>query len=548
MLYKEIFRILGKYLKYFTIVLTIPLGVALYYDFIVSHQDYPQPSSWVSFITTIIICIILSALFSFFGEKAEGNISRRESIVLVVLIWFFSAFISALPFYFSKTLENPIDCYFEAMSGLTTTGASTMCAKAYDPSGKEIPLYNTNIHFPEKTYTYYGTIKPIKDPHTKLVVKTGIEAVSRGILFWRSFIQWLGGMGIVVLFIAILPALAVGGKFLYEMEVPGPTKETLTPRIKETASILWKLYLAATIIEIYLLIWTNEKMPLFDAFCITFSTLSTGGFGVRNESIGSYANIHTEWIVILFMILGSVNFSLYFHLVRRRLYRIYEPDFLFFLLIIVLGSLFVSLPLIGQKQILLNGAQSTYTLSSAIREGSFQAVSAQTSTGFSTANYDRWPLFSQLIMLILMFIGGMSGSTAGGIKTSRIFILYKIIAYKITSIVRPETIKKLKIGESEISPNIAMTVLVYFCIVIFFTVLGTVGMVYDGIDPDTSLGSIACMMNNIGMAFRAAGPTESFAFLPSLSKIISIFWMLLGRLEFFSLLLLFIPSFWKQQI
>lgn len=546
--YKLISKILGKYLFYFSLILCIPFCIAVYFQFLKSPQEHPQPHSSLAFFETILICLFFSFIFSFFGKNSKETLQKRESILIVGLIWFITAFIGAIPFYLTKTLTNPIDAYFETMSGLTTTGASVMCAKAYDDkTKKEIPIKTTNVHVPKKTYTFYGTIKPIKDKKTGKILFSGVEAVGKGILFWRSFIQWLGGMGIVVLFLAILPAIAVGGKFLYQMEVPGPTKDVLVPRIKETASILWKIYLGVTILEIYLLIWTNANMPLFDAFCITFSNLSTGGFTVRNASIGSYNNAATEGIIILFMIIGSTNFALYFQLIKRKLYKIYDPDYLFFIGITIFGAILTTILIIGHKNFPLIGAEKTYTIGSAIRQGTFQAVSAQTSTGFSTTNYDLWPFAPQLVMLFLMFVGGMTGSTAGGIKTSRIYILSKIISHKIKSIFRPHDIKKLKIGKQEISANIATTVLTFFAIVIITTTFGTLLLTLIGVDPESSIAVVVCMLNNIGMSFRAAGPTQSFAFLPIFGKILSIIWMLLGRLEYFALLLLLMPSFWKTK-
>ena len=222
---------------------------------------------------------------------------------------------------------------------------------------------------------------------------------------------------------------------------------------------------------------------------------------------------------------------------RFKFFRTYVPDFFLFLATAALGCLAVSLFLIGDN----------YTIGDAFREGSFQAISAQTTTGFITANYDRWPFASQMFMLLLMFIGGMSGSTAGGIKTSRFYILYKIVLHRLESIYRPDSVRRLRIGSAEIDDKNALTVLAFFCIVAFFTILGTASLVLDGIDPESSLGLIACFMNNVGMAFRAAGPTGSFAFLSSFDKILAIFWMLLGRLEFFVVLLLFLPSFWKNK-
>lgn len=544
--YKQISLFLGKYLFFFSLILLLPLGVALYYDFVADSKFYPQPHASLAFFFTTLISLALSLFFFLAGRGPKSALGRKEGILLVVLIWLISCWVGSLPFLFTKTLSSPIDAYFETMSGFTTTGASVFHPKEYDREGREIPIHYQNPKVPGKTYVFYGTIAPVKDSKTGKVLYEGVEAVSRGVVFWRSMIQWLGGMGIVVLFLAIFPTLAVGGKFLFHLEVPGPIKESLSPLIKDTASILWKLYISLTIAQIYLLIWTNDSMPLFDAFCITFSTLSTGGFAVTNGSIGSYHNFHTEWVVILFMILGSINFNLYFHLIRRKLYQIYEPDFLFFILVTLLGGMAVSFTLIGTPRQSLEGVQlGIYSLSSAFRDGFFQSVSAQTTTGFATTNYDLWPYAPQLFLLLLMFVGGMAGSTAGGIKTSRFYILFKILRHKLEEIFRPEKVLKLKIGGKEIDAKTEITVLAFFTVVILFAALGVCILVVNGVDTESAMGAIACMINNIGLGFRAGGPTQSFAFLPPLSKIVSIFWMLLGRLEFFAVLMLFVPSFWR---
>ncbi len=548
MLYKEISRILGKYLFYFSLLLIIPIFVCIYYEYIVAPAVHPQPQALLSFGITMVISFALSFIFIFFGRNATGILYRRESMFLVACIWLISAAIGAMPFYFSKTLNNPVDAFFESMSGFTTTGATTFCAKNYETGTlKEITIQEVNVHVPTKNYEYYGTIRPVRDPTTDKILFSGTEAVNKGILFWRSFIQWLGGMGIVVLFLAILPALNVGGKFLFQMEVPGPTKDTLAPRIKETSSLLWKFYLGLTVAEIYLLLVTNHQMPIFDAFCITFSNLSTGGYTVRNESIGAYNNALTDWVIIIFMILGSLNFSLYFFMLKKKFNKLSDPDFIFFLLVVLIGAVIVSVPLIGSAMTFLNGTTSgIYSLATSIRYGFFQAISALSSTGFATSNYDLWPFPSQMFMLILMLIGGMSGSTAGGIKSSRIYILFKTVIAKIISIFRPEVIHKIKIGEREIAKEVASTILAFFSISMFFIILGVVIIVLSGIDPETALGSIISVINNVGFAFRATGPMYSFALFPNIAKIISAIWMLLGRLEYFAILLLLIPGFWKK--
>jgi trk system potassium uptake protein TrkH len=540
MLLKEISHILSKYLFYLSIALLIPLSLAAYYQFLAPPCLHPQPHSTQAFFFTFLLSVIIASLFRLGGRGNIGQLYRRESIVLVVLLWLITSLISALPFYFSHTLTRPIDAFFESMSGLTTTGASVICPKLYDShTQEELPIHITNQHVPDTTYSYYGTVAPIRDPNTGLVLHCGIEAVGKALLLWRSLLQWIGGIGIVVIFLMILPALGVGGKFLYQSEITGPIKEGITPRIRETAAQLLKLYILFTVVEILLLVLTNRALPFFDAVCLSLSNISTGGFSIRNDNIASYQNSATEWIVFIFMIIGSINFALYFHAFKLKFSRVYVPDFILFLLTAAIGCIVVSVFLIGQE-----GIQS---VGEAFRLGSFQALSMQTSTGFVIANYDLWPFAPQMFMLLLMFIGGMSGSTASGIKTSRIYILYKIIIHRLESIYRPDSVRKLRIGTAEVDEKNAQTVLAFFCIVILFAVFGTVLLVLDHIDPETSLGMTACFLNNVGAAFRAAGPTDSFAFLSIFSKIVAILWMLLGRLEYFVVLLLFLPSFWKNE-
>jgi len=537
MLIRKICQILGKYLAYLSIALCLPLAIAAYCQFLSRSEDHPQPHSTSAFLFALAVCLALSQLLRHFGKKGtDQQLYRRESILIVVLIWIVTSLVSALPFYFSGTLSRPIDAYVEAMSGLTTTGITMLAPKAYDPAtGEEIPIHLTNPHVPGKTYTYWGTVAPIRDS-AGLIVHSGIEAVGKALLFWRSLLQWIGGIGIIVIFLTVLPALGVGGKFLYQIEMTGPIKEGLTPRVKDTASRIWKLYLFFTLLQLILLLVTNSAMPFFDALCTSLTTISTGGFSVRNDSIASYQNTATEAIVTAFMVVGSINFSLFFHAMRFKFFRIYVPDFFLFLSIAAIGLLAVSAYLTG-----------SYPLGDAFRLGAFQAISMQTTTGFSIADYDLWPFAAQMFMLLLMFVGGMSGSTAGGIKTSRFYILYKIVLHRLESLYRPDSVRKLRIGNAEVDDKNSLTVLSFFCIAAFFSILGTVALVLDGIDPETSVGLMACLMNNVGAAFRAAGPSGSFLFLSDFSKLAAIFWMLLGRLEFYVVLLLFLPAFWKNR-
>ena len=546
MAFREISRFLGRYLIYFTWILCIPFAVAVLYEFFLDPQAHPQPHSSLAFAMTMATSLILAAFFLYFGKTASGNFHRRESILIVALVWLLTPAISALPFYFSRTLEKPIDAYFEAMSGLTTTGSTIFHSKAFDPAtGQEVLLDVPSRTDIDTVYHFYGTIAPVRDVQTGEILHVGVEAVGKALLFWRSFLQWIGGMGIIVLFITILPALAMGGRFLFEAEVPGPTKEGMTPRIKETASLLWRIYLGLTAAQVILLMLTNSSMPFFDALNLSFSTISTGGFSVRNEGLAAYHSLNTEWIVILFMILGSLNFTLYFHCIRGKIYRIYEPEFFSFILTLLFGSALMTFLLFNTPKILFGAQEGIFSFFEALRYGTFQAISSQTSTGFAIANYDLWPSSTQVLLLVLMFFGGMSGSTAGGIKIIRHLILFRVIKHKIESIFRPHAIRCLKIGQREITDKTAITVLVFFAILIAFAVLGTFLLVTDGVDPHTAMGLIASSINNGGLSFNGAGPTESCALLSDFSKSISILWMALGRLEFFILLVLLVPAFWK---
>jgi trk system potassium uptake protein len=548
MLYKNICRILGLYLFAFTGMLMIPFIVALYYEFYKAPEFHPQPHSTAAFFQTIIINTLLASFLYMMGRKSQGQLFRREGLAVVVIIWFITAAVAALPFYLSGTLQNYLQAFFESTSGFTTTGATMMHAKQYDPiTQAEIPIHTVIRNVIDTEYVYYGTIVPVRDPITQKVLFEGVEAVSKALLFWRSFMQWLGGVGIVVLFVAILPALGVGGRLLFQAEVPGPLKDSLTPRIKETALQIWKIYLGLTLIQMVFLALANPALGGLDLVTISFSTVSTGGFSIRNESIAAYHSPDTEWVIIIFMILGGVNFSLYYYALKGKLYRIYEPEFLLYMVIILVSCSMAVWFLIGTPEEKWPELfQKTFTNTEAIRYGFFQIISALTSTGFVTADYNVWPYTVQVIIFLVTYIGGMSGSTSGGIKIIRHIMLFRIGQYKIESLFRPETVRKFRVGDREVDSGSAIMTLCFFMLVIFFSVLGTFLYVMDGIDPETAMSLVSCNLNNVGIGFRMDGPTNSCAFLSDFSLILSTFLMILGRLEFFAVLAVLVPSFWKK--
>ena len=360
--------------------------------------------------------------------------------------------------------------------------------------------------------------------------------------------QWLGGGGIVVLFVAILPILGAGGRVLFQTEITGPIKDTLTPRVKDTAIAMWKVYIGVTLFQVILLMSTNTEMGLFDAITIAFAAISTGGLSVHNANIAYYHNEATDWAVVICMLLGSINFSIYYFMLQGKLYKIYKPEIFLYLVIVFFLCLFVSLNIAGTPKDLATGeVQGVFSPEEAFRYGSFQAISAISSSGFFTANYDIWPYISQVLLLIAMFIGGMSGSTSGGIKIMRHYLLFHIAKHKIESLFNPERVQSLKIGEREVDNNAVVMNLCFFLLLIFSSVMGTLFFVFQGIDPETALGLVGCMVNNTGMTFRVGSPLYSCAFLSNAGYILSSALMILGRLEFFAIFAVLVPAFWKKR-
>ncbi len=539
--WKSICNLFGNYLLLFSLLLCVPLIVDLYYLW-GERAAHPQPFAWDAFIGSSVITAISGGVLKVIGYGKKEQVYRREGLFLVAIIWMVSGIFGGLPYLLSNTLDKPVDAYFEAISGFTTTGASVIAAKKYDDQGKEVPYQYTFSKEPPLTYTFYGTVDSITvDNHTY----QGVEAVSKSLLFWRSFTQWLGGMGIVVLFVAILPALGVGGKRLFQAEVPGPVKDGITPRIRHTASLLWKLYIVLSVLQVSLLMFTNEALSLYEAVTITFSTISTGGFCIKGASIAGFQSSATEWVIIAFMLVGSINFSLYYFLIRGQIYRIFQKELIVYLLVVVCGALFCFWQLSGWTVQPLSGGERTLEAGSALRTSAFQYISMLTSTGFATTNYDLWPYVVQVFLVLAMFVGSMAGSTGGGIKIARHIIVLDVIRSKVQSIFSPEKVHSVRGVDRTAHQEVAQTVLSYVILILVIALIGTFLLVLDGIDPNTAFTMNACMLNNIGASFGMAGPTDSFAFMSPLAKLFCTFLMVLGRLELFALLVLLSPSFWR---
>jgi len=410
-------------------------------------------------------------------------------MAIVALAWLSIGFFGAFPFYFEgETFTNAL---FESVSGFTTTGASIL---------------------------------------------TDIEAKSKGLLFWRSLIQWIGGMGIIVLSIAILPFLGVGGMELYKAEVPSPVPDKLKPRIKDTAMILWTAYLLLTALEVFLLMLAG--MSLYDSICHAFTTMPTGGFSVKNTSIGYYNNIYIDSIIILFMFLAGINFSLHFQLIRGKAFAFWrdsECRFYIIITVLITGALFFFIY-----------GSAYQNIGDALRHASFQAVSIITTTGFATADYELWVPGSQMLLLLSMFFGASAGSTGGGMKSLRIMLCFKYCYREIFSLIHPRAVSRIKIAGKTVSDNIIRSVLGFLSLYVGIFALCAILLSAIGLDLITSMGAAASALGNIGPGFGLVGPAKNYAAIPEAGKWLLILCMLLGRLEIYTIIVLFVPEFWRR--
>jgi trk system potassium uptake protein TrkH len=387
--------------------------------------------------------------------------------------------------------DSWVDAFFESVSGFTTTGSSIL---------------------------------------------TNIEGISKGLLFWRSFIQWLGGMGIIVLSIAILPFLGVGGMQLYKAEVPSPVPDKLRPRIRDTAMVLWKVYAFISLAEVILLMM--GKMDLYNALCHTFTTMPTGGFSTKNLSIAHYGSIYFDTIIVIFMLLAGINFSLHYQMIKGKPLAYWrDSECLFFFGVVIVLTIIISFNLYG----------SVYKpIGEAIRFGAFQVVSIVTTTGYATADYEKWPAMSQGILLLCMFLGASAGSTGGGMKCLRIMLCLKYCYKEIFSLIHPHAVKHIKIGGKAVSEDVVKSVLGFLALYIGLFALCSVLLAGTGVDLITSITAVASAIGNIGPGFGHVGPIDNYSEIPYLGKWLLIWCMLLGRLEIFTVIILLVPEFWRK--
>lgn len=427
------------------------------------------------------------------STSVARDLSVREGYAVVASAWMAIGVAGSVPFLLSGVVESPVSALFESVSGFTTTGAT---------------------------------------------VFSSIETLPHGILFWRSFTQWIGGMGIIVLGIAILPFLGVGGMQLFRAEVPGPTPQRLQPRIAQTAKVLWLVYAGITAVEVVLCVLGG--MSLFEAATHAFSTLSTGGFSPKDASIAAYDTAYLQYVTVVFMFLAGVNFALHYRAFtsRGRVY-ITDGELRFFTGLIVGATALVTL------LVLISGAYPLVDVERAFRDSLFQVVSIGTTTGFVTHDYELWPLAAQLLLVGLMFIGGMSGSTAGGSKAVRWHVLLRAIVAEFKKSIHPRAVVVTRVGNTSIKEDALLNVLGFLLLFILLYAAGVVVLTLLGHDLATAVGASIASIGNIGPGLGGVGAVDNYGWMGPGSHLVLMFLMLVGRLEIFTILLLFHPDLWR---
>ncbi|MBN1548013.1 MAG: TrkH family potassium uptake protein [Syntrophaceae bacterium] len=467
---------------YLGLSMTLPLGLALYY-----HDG----SAGAFLLSFLITCAVGSGIFLFTRGQHDLHLSHRDGVTIVTLGWVAAGLTSTLPYLLSGAIPYFTEAYFESISGFTTTGASIL---------------------------------------------RNIEDLPPSILFWRAQTQWLGGMGIIVLSIAILPFLGIGGMELYKAETPSPVVDKLTPRISDTAKALWKIYVIMTLAQIVLLLFGG--MPLYDSVCHTFTTMSTGGFSPKNASVGHYKSVYIDMVILIFMFLAGMNFSLHYKLVRGRSRQFFrDPEFRAYCFILAAFILLVAADLY----------ETIYPhILDALRYASFQVVSLITTTGFVTANYEKWPVLSQQILFFCLFLGSMAGSTGGAIKIVRIILLAKHCYLEIFRIIHPHATTVVKLGKMPVPQTIMRSIWGFFLLYVGIFIVGVIALAALDMDMISALSAMATCLGNVGPGLGSIGPTDNFAGVPFIGKWLLIFAMLLGRLEIYTIIVLLMPAFWRK--
>ena len=475
-----ILNIIGHVMKYEIILLLIPFFVALFYG---------QGDANAFLYTVLLMIPIALILIKIKGKKNE--IYAKEGFLTVGLAWIVISFFGALPFVFSGAIPSLVDAFFETSSGFTTTGASIL---------------------------------------------TEIQSLPKGILFWRSFTHWVGGMGFLIFILALMPTFSGNTIHLLKAESPGPTPGKIVPKIKQTAKILYAIYFVLTLIETIFL--KSAGLSWYDSIIHALGTAGTGGFSNMNASVAAFNNPAVEWIITIFMLLFGVNFVLYFQLIRGNVKAFFKSEELKWYLIAVFASIII----IAVNIIPFNHGDVTKS----IRDSAFQVSSIVTTTGYATVNFNLWPTLSKVILIMLMFMGAMAGSTGGGIKTIRIVIIFKAIRREIDKILHPRRVKSVKIDGNVVEEETISGVLLFIFAYIIISLIAIFIVSFDNFDVTTTVTSVIATLSNIGPGLEMVGPAGNFSAFSDLSKLVLSFCMLAGRLEIYPMLILFSPSLWKK--
>ncbi len=475
-----VLNVTGRIIESLSLMLLAPFAVSLLY----------RESCYLSFLITAIIAFVLGKGICLLTREHDKTIFAKEGFAIVTLAWVTLSLIGALPFYISGEIPSYIDAVFETVSGFTTTGSSIL---------------------------------------------RDVTVLSKGILFWRSFTHWIGGMGILVFVVAFLSNISDRSIHILKAEMPGPIVGKITPRSRDTSKVLYLIYIVLTLIEIIFL-WCGD-MDLFESVVHALGTAGTGGFGVKADSIASYS-AYSQWVITAFMIIFGINFNLFYLVVLGKIKTALKSEELRAYCVIVIGAI-----------LLISGnIYSVYgTFSETVRQASFQTASIISTTGYASTDFNLWPTFSKAILVLLMFSGACAGSTAGGLKVSRVMLVFKMIAQRIKKMVHPRSVSTIKIEDKEVDETTQGNTMAYMCVYFFLFLIIFLILSLNAFDFETTMTAAITCFNNVGPGFALVGPMGGFADFSVLSKITLCIAMLLGRLEIFPILITLIPANWKKQ-
>ncbi len=482
MRWRIVFYLVGFLVLLLGLIMFLPLLYGL----------YAKDASLCSLLQSALVTVSVGAvLYLSLRTSPIDYISQREGMAIVAIGWTAVGFFAALPFYLCGMFDSFGNAFFESVSGFTTTGASVI---------------------------------------------TDIDAVPEAILLWRSLIQWLGGMGIIVLSVAILPFLGVGGMQLFKAEVPSPVPDKLKPRVSDTAKTLWKVYVLISLLELLLLLFGGVE--LFDALCHTFTTMPTGGFSTKGLSIAHYDSLYVDLVVMFFMLVAGINFSLHYQLLRGRPLSLWrDSEARFYLAFTAILILVVSLNIYGAVYA---------SLGKAFRYGAFQVISILTTTGYATADYNQWPAMAKVILLLCMFAGASAGSTGGGMKLMRVMCCFKYCYKELFNLLHPHAVTPVKMGGKIVSDAVIGSILGFLALYMGLFGVCSVLLAGLGVDFVTALSAVAASIGNIGPGLGLVGPMGNYADIPLAGKWLLVWCMLLGRLEIYTVIIFLVPEFWRK--